>query len=331
MLKQAKQKSVAVGTSLLILLSLAIGNTAKAAQLPRSQVVDIAITVDDLPVGSGEFRNGERRQTLKRMIEVFQKHGLTKVYGFVNSTDLDDWSEVNKMLQDWLRAGFLLGNHTHSHPALSETTATEYIREIKKTDAFLANLGVDQKTRRVFRYPFLQEGNTLRKREAVRRFFANNGYEVAPVTFDGRDHYYNELYADAPKGSAAREHAVSGGVLTAATGLAGAQVLANTIFGRDVKHVMLMHLALINVEMLDRTLTDLENRGARFVTLDEALKDPVYKLNPGQATRDTGTFLTEMAYATGLEKDPTRKSNFKPETFSKFRAALCEGLFSSEK
>ena len=328
MSKQNRIKKGALGLLLVVALLACVARSAKASSITNRSTIDVAITVDDLPIGSGEFRNGERRKTLKRMIEVFQQHGLTKVYGFVNSTDLDDWSEVNKMLQDWLRAGFLLGNHTHSHPALSDTTATEYIGEIKKTDAFLANLGVDQKTRRVFRYPFLQEGNTLRKREAVRRFFEKNGYEVAPVTFDGQDHHFNELYAEGANNGQARAQAVQDGVLKAASGLTGARKLATKIFGRDVKHIMLMHLASINVEMLDQILTQLETQGARFVTLEEAMSDPVYKLNPGQAARDTGTFLTEMAYAAGLEKDPKRKSNFEPAAYNSFKAKMCESLFT---
>ena len=48
---------------------------------------------------------------------------------------------------------------------------------------------------RVFRYPYLREGDTLQKRRAVRRWLAAQGYQIARVTVYFDDWAWNDAYA----------------------------------------------------------------------------------------------------------------------------------------
>ena len=77
-----------------------------------------------------------------------------------------------------------------------------------------------------------------------------------------------------------------------------------------------------------------ESRGATFVSLDQALKDPVYDINHGQASVHMGSFLQELAYAEGYwTGEPGRRSQYQPSTIQrnirKVRSAplMCKDLF----
>jgi hypothetical protein len=48
-----------------------------------------------------------------------------------------------------------------------------------------------------FRYPFLRQGNTIEKRDAVLSWMASRGIVVAPVTIDNNDYEYNQRLVDA--------------------------------------------------------------------------------------------------------------------------------------
>jgi hypothetical protein len=49
------------------------------------------------------------------------------------------------------------------------------------------------------------------------------------------------------------------------------------LFGREITQAMLMHVNELNADTLDQTLTLLESRGYRYVTLAEAQSDPAYR------------------------------------------------------
>ena len=66
---------------------------------------------------------------------------------------------------------------------------------VEQTDEFLAELGIDRATRRYFRYPMLQEGESPAKRNAVLKYFRENGYRVAPVTVDTHDFMSQGAYS----------------------------------------------------------------------------------------------------------------------------------------
>ena len=58
------------------------------------------------------------------------------------------------------------------------------------------------------------------------------------------------------------------------------QKMSHMVFGRDVKHVMLLHLGGFQTVMLPQLIELLKQKGFRLVTLDEAESDPAYQSNP---------------------------------------------------
>lgn len=100
--------------AVVLLLSLSI-----AAQTNNSSR-KMAVTFDDLPyIAAGQppnLRNAQR--ATREILRVLTAHHAPAI-GFVNEEKLQIRGEVDAriaLLQQWLDAGMILGNHTYSHP-----------------------------------------------------------------------------------------------------------------------------------------------------------------------------------------------------------------------
>jgi hypothetical protein len=68
---------------------------------------------------------------------------------------------------------------------------------------------------------------------------------------------------------------------------------SRTVFGRDIHHVLLLHLGAFSSHILPELFTLLKEEGYEVVTLEEAQSDPAYALDPDAASQYGGT-LTEQ-------------------------------------
>ena len=59
--------------------------------------------------------------------------------------------------------------------------------------------------------------------------------------------------------------------------------LSQALFKRPIKHVLLLHIGALDSEMLDELLTAYEKEGVKFIGLSDAVKDPVYAIDPAFA------------------------------------------------
>src|SRR4051794_32354699 len=95
----------------ILLMSLSI--TAQTKKSSRSMVV----TIDDLPyvaIDTDDLPSAQR--ATKEILRTLQKHSVP-VVAFVNEGKLQVAGEVDSriaLLQQWVDAGMILGNHTYS-------------------------------------------------------------------------------------------------------------------------------------------------------------------------------------------------------------------------
>jgi hypothetical protein len=146
------------------------------------------------------------------------------------------------------------------------------------------------------RYPFLHEGDTLEKRRAIRAFLAAHGYRIAQTTLDWEDYIWNSAYARClDRGDAASIDWLVESYLAAARDFMRFQrANSRAIFGRDIHHVMLLHLGAFSARILPGLFKLLDREGYELVTLEEAQRDPAYEYDPDVADRRGGT-LVELA------------------------------------
>ena len=291
---------------------------ARGAEATFSQLMEptrMAVTVDDLPGPISAGPAGTSNQDIARgLLRALKDNRVPQAYGFANGYPMDSDPRAIGVLKDWLDACYPLGNHTYSHMDLSKVTAQAYIADIERLDRVLAMLAppvspsIEQ--RRVFRYPYLDEADTLAKRDEVRGFLAKNGYRIAEVTIDYFDWAWNSAYDrcearhDAKSIEWLREHVAE----SADSQLHRSRSLGRYLFGRNIPQILLLHFGAFEALTLDATLKDLRMRNVTFVTLDEALSDPAYRINSDFVSPNGMGFLTQVALARkawiGPQPDP---------------------------
>jgi peptidoglycan/xylan/chitin deacetylase (PgdA/CDA1 family) len=275
--------------------ALALFCAIAAAGAPKLKV---ALTFDDLPL-NGTLPAGMHQSDFARdTVKVLKKHRIPPSYGFINANKLERNPDGAKALQTWVKGGHPLANHTYTHLDLTKNSIEDFQREILRNEPSLELLMPEDGKHdwRWFRYPYLHEGDTLEKRHAVRAFLASNGYRIAQTTIDFEDYLWNSAHArcwmkkDAEGLAWLRES-----YRTAAREFIRLD-LANSraVFGRDIHHVMLLHLGSFSSHILPDLFEILDEEGFEIVTLEEAQKDPAYDYDPDVADARGGT-LVELA------------------------------------
>jgi len=267
---------------------------------------EVAITVDDIPE-HGDLAPGMTRMGIvKGMIEIFKSNGIDHVYGFSNGKFMKYNPEEIAILKEWLAAGYPLGNHTYDHPNLNAVKTGTYLTNIAKQDRLLKTLddtSAPALQRRMFRYPYLDEGDTLKKRNAVRTYLASNHYRVAEVTADYYDWAWTDAYTrclgqdDKPSAAWLRNHVVE----AADHQLRSSNAISELLFGKRIPLILLIHDGAFDVVTLDAILKQWRKQGVEFISLDQALADPAYQINPNLAYKDGLNFLEQIAQSRHVE------------------------------
>ncbi len=258
----------------------------------------IAFTFDDLPAHGPLPPGMARPAVVASILATLQREHMPPVYGFVNGFRVTRFPYQIHILQAWHAAGEPLGNHTWSHPELDKLSAAAYERNIARNEALLQK--VDPRGDwHWFRYPFLEEGNTVAKHEAVRGWLAEHGYRVAEVSMDFQDYLWNEPYARCEaKGEKAAVQQLHDTYLATAEEYIGVyRELSRRLYGRDVPYVLLMHSGAFDAHMLPELIALFRRRGFGFTTLETAMADPIYRADPPVPTPGGATF-NEMVAAT---------------------------------
>jgi len=308
--KKQKQRTLTVLLSMGLVLypasmSAALSNQAKDLLDVNEPLepLELAITIDDLPA-HGEIPAGVSRLEIARAIlAALQARHVPPVYGFSNGQQLTWDPSSLEVLKEWLKSGNFLGNHTFSHEDLAHSTAEAYIADIAAMDGLLAHVAPVPASLKVFRYPFLSEGDTLEKRNAVRDYLAKKGYLIAQVTMDYSDWAWSGAYVRcAAKKDEARLRWLGEHVAEAARRhLRSSQRMAKLIMGRDIRHILLLHVSAFNALILPDVLSAMQADGVKFVDLEAAMSDPIYTLNPNLPMPDGRTFLEQLVEVRDLD------------------------------
>ena len=263
---------------------------------------EVALTFDDLPAHGPLAAGLTRVDIASSIVRALQTAHAPPTYGFINAKRMQEDPSTAQVLQLWRDAGFPLGNHTFSHMDLNTNPAEAFERDLLADEPSLQKFGGDQGWHWL-RFPYLREGDTVEKHRAIAAFLNEHGYKVAEVTLSFGDYAYNEPYArclarnDQQGIETLRQSYLAG----AADSLAQGQELSKLVYGRDIKHVMLLHIGGFETVMLPQLLDLLKQHGFKLITLQEAESDPAYATDADLPGDWGGTFLDQMLRA----KHPT--------------------------
>ena len=232
----------------------------------------MAITFDDLPFGYAKnLLIEQRREAVVQVLATLRKYNI-KVAMFVVGSSLTD---QNRDFVDAIAAaGHTIGNHSFSHRDFGTMSVEDYALDIQKGgDAIKPWL----KGPHFFRYPFLRQGDTVEKRDAILNWLSLRGIRVAPVTIDNDDFAYNQRLIDAR--AEGRTIDVREEYLGHMSKMAASyDAKARSLLGRPIKQVLLLHMNYLNALYLDDLLQRFRADGWSFIPFEEALTDEVYAL-----------------------------------------------------
>lgn len=246
---------------------------------PESQrpVMELAVTVDDLPwTAAARTPAGVAAAGTRRLLAALAERRLPAT-GFVICEGLLVHPGV---VASWRAAGHGLGSHSGRHGDLDAGPLEAWLADVRWCDGALRDaIGPV----RDFRYPMLHQGGTTARRESAAALVAELSYRNAPVTIDNAEWVVAQAWADAEARSddAVLDRLRDVYVEHIRRSIAHARETSLARFGRDVRHILLLHANALNAVHLGTLLDALAADGVRFIPLDSALADPVYALPDG--------------------------------------------------
>jgi hypothetical protein len=143
---------------------------------------------------------------------------------------------------------------------------------------------------RYFRHPYLDTGRDLATRRKAEEFLTQRGYRIAPITLDGWDWAFAGIYEDAKKrnDTAMLQQIVKDYLAYHDAVFAYTEQQSAKLVGYEPRQILLLHASNLEADHIGELLDVLRKRGYRFITLQEALSDPVYSL-PDTYVGEEGT------------------------------------------
>lgn len=258
----------------------------------------VAFTFDDGPklIQTPLLTPTARNQAL---LGALSKHRV-KAALFVSAINGVDQPEGLELGRAWGKAGHFIGNHTVTHLDLNKNSVTlaQYQQEILDCDAIIRTL---PGYRKWFRFTYLREGNTLEKREGMRAFLKAQGYRNGYVSLDTSDWRLDEKLTEVlGKNIEADISSIKEIYLAHIWQRAQAyRDLSQTLQGRDIPQVLLLHHNLINALWLDDIISMFKDKGWMIVSPETAFADLIYQFQPERAWPGQSLLLS-MARSLGV-------------------------------
>jgi len=162
-----------------IILVLTVSTSLTAVAQPT-----ISFTFDD---GNTSNRGNFKFEDWNNMILNALDSANIKAIFFVKTRGMS--SEKGKhLLESWDKKGHKIANHTFSHPFFNskDVNAEDFRNELLKADELIKNYSNYVK---LFRFPYLKEGNSQSEVDSIRQILKDNGYRNGYVTIDASDWY----------------------------------------------------------------------------------------------------------------------------------------------
>lgn len=237
----------------------------------------ISITLDDPNTAKTPKLNWSERDSL--ILKTLEDHKI-KAALFVCGMRVND-SNGKVLLNNWDSKNHLICNHSYSHLYYhsKSNTSERFISDFKKGDSIIR---MYNNYYRLFRFPYLKEGNYAEKRDLMRAEMKSKGYNNGYVSIDASDWYIdsqiiaaleNDLNSDL---TPYKEYYIKH-ILERVNYY---DSLAFIMFKRNIKHTLLLHHSLLNALFLNDLLNELKANGWELIDAKEAYKDELFQKQP---------------------------------------------------
>jgi hypothetical protein len=214
------------------------------------------------------------RENFEKLVSALKNNDMPPTVDFLAGESLD-----RRFQEEWLRSGNRIGTLTYKGLSPKKGTAQEFIDSLSRNEQELAGLWEKfERNQKYFRYPSLKLGVNPQRPREIRAFLKQNGFVEVPATINSRDEYFTQPYCAA----LARGDKVCANFITATfksillDKTQKARAAARRIAGRDVKQILMIQANQLTIDLLDELLRWYKAMGVRFISVDEALRDPFY-------------------------------------------------------
>ncbi|NMM47807.1 polysaccharide deacetylase family protein [Marinigracilibium pacificum] len=224
---------------------------------------------------------------------------------FFVKTENKNTLEGKYLLDSWNNAGHLIANHTYSHPNFNnpKISAENFRRELLMADSLINSYSNYTK---LFRFPYLKEGNSQSKIDSIRNILKEYGYSNGYVTIDASDWYIDsrlrKRLKEDPNADISKfkqyylDHIYNRALYYDSIGV--------VLTGRNIKHTLLLHHNLASALFLDDLIQMFKSKGWNIISAEEAFQDPIFKNIPEHAgesliwamAKDSGKFENDLRY-----------------------------------
>lgn len=237
----------------------------------------LSITIDD--PSTEVTGNMSWMQRDNAILEALEKNGINTAL-FVCGKRVDN-AEGMVLLSKWSDKGHMICNHSYSHGYFhsKKLSLEAFEDDFLKGDSLINSYSGYTK---LFRFPYLKEGDTPEKRDGFREFLSKNGYLNGYVTIDASDWYIDKRLVDTLKSTPDiditpfKEYFISH-IYNRAMFY---DSLAVALTGRHIKHNLLLHHNFINASFLGELLIHFKKYGWELINASDAFKDEIYSSQP---------------------------------------------------
>ena len=246
-------------------LVLAILLALTAASAEAQEAKRIALSFDDVPRFPGAFMTPDVRTIT--LIEALREAGVEQAAFFVTTGNLEEDYGRNgeARIRAYVEAGHVIANHSRSHTHLSDNTVADYVADFDQAAAWLEGR---PGARPWYRFPYLDEGHDVERRDAVRAALRARGLSNGYVTVDNYDWAIDDLVRKAL--AEKREIDLRAlGDFYAETAVQAADFydrIARETLGRSPAHVFLLHETDLNALFIVDVVAALQADGWQTVS-----------------------------------------------------------------
>jgi hypothetical protein len=264
--------------------------------------LEIALTINDMIRSEGDpddvdnlCEHENSRENFDKLIGALKEHQLPPTVAFVVGQTLDP-----QLAREWVVGGNQLGSLTYSLVRPNQATADEFITDIARNEQTIGPYQPMAPSQpRYFRFPRLKVSLDGEVRATINNYLRDNHYTVAMATIEARDAQFNRIYCSAlSRNDASCVQLVKAyfkSLLLDTT--LQARESAKQLSGHDVKHILVVKADQFTCDSLTETLGWYKSLGARFISLEEALRDPFYSMIDEQGKPVASGFSRALRHA----------------------------------
>lgn len=289
-----------------IAAALTFALVALDAQAPTGRRV--SITIDDGPVVNEMKDLGNFQRITNGLVGSFQIEKVP-VTLFVNEAQLNVPGQRDAraaVVEQWLNAGFDVGNHAYSHKSASNVPVDEFTDDVIKGEVIIRPMLEGRGKQLVWlRYPYLHSGATAEAHQAIVDFLDKRKYRHAPVTVDYADYTFAGAYTrELRRGNIEVADRIKQAYVDQVdVGFNYAEKSSMELYGREIAQILLIHCNELNSVSLRDSIARMRKRGYTFISLDEAMKDEAYQ-RPDTFAGPGGSWLSRTATVMGRKLTP---------------------------